>query len=100
VVIPTDSNDVTLLFNDLGVGYIIPTTGQGLAFVAPNVECHITTPLDESPVVRISDIVTLTGGVHLGLGQGNTILSIGVVTPVTGPRPMDIEAFVQLNFRF
>jgi len=100
VVIPTDSNDVTLLFNDLGAGYIIPTMGRGLAFVAPNFECHITTPLDESNVVHISDIVTLTGGVHLGLGQGNTVLSIGVATPVTGPRPMDIEAFVQLNFRF
>jgi hypothetical protein len=100
VVIPTDSNDVTLLFNDLGVGYIIPTMGQGLAFVAPNFECHVTTPLDDSPVVFVSDIVTLTGGVHLGLGQGNTLLSIGVATPVTGPRPMDIEAFAQLNFRF
>jgi hypothetical protein len=36
----------------------------------------------------------------VGFGQGRTLLSLGIATPVTGPRPMDVEGFVQLNFRF
>jgi hypothetical protein len=99
VVIPTHEADVTLLFNDLGVGYVIP--GRRLAFVAPNVEAHVTTPLnhrDDNGAVHVSDFVTLTGGVHLGLGR--SLVSLGVVAPVTSPRPMDLEAFVQFNFRF
>jgi hypothetical protein len=104
VVFPTNSEDVNLLFNDLSVGYIFEGRGRALAFFAPNFEVHVTTPLEnrnrENAVVHVSDIVTLNTGVHLGLGEGRTLLSFGVATPVTGPRPMDIEAYVQLNFRF
>lgn len=103
VLIPTNSDDVPLIFNDLSTGYIMPINRSGIAFVAPNFEVHITTPLEErdsSSVVQIPDIVTLTAGVHIGLGQGRTLLSFGIATPVTGPRPMDVEGFVQLNFRF
>jgi hypothetical protein len=91
------------VFNDLSTGYIIPGSSRGLAFLAPNFEVHVTTPLeghDERGAVHVPDIVTLTGGVHVGFGQGRTLLSLGIATPVTGPRPMDVEGFVQLNFRF
>lgn len=103
VLIPTNSDDVSLVFNDLSTGYIIPGSSRGLAFLAPNFEVHVTTPLeghDERGAVHVPDIVTLTGGVHVGFGQGRTLLSLGIATPVTGPRPMDVEGFVQLNFRF
>ena len=103
VLIPTNSDDVPLMFNDLSSGYILPINRPGIAFIAPNLEVHITTPLEEtrdSGIVHIPDIVNLTGGLHIGLGQGRTLLSFGVSTPVTGPRPMDVEGFMQLNFRF
>ena len=43
-------------------------------------------------------LVVLTSGVHLGLFSNGT-LSLGVATPVTGPRLYNVEAFVQLNWR-
>lgn len=104
VVIPTDSRDITLLFNDLGTGYVLRTPGSRfLAFVAPNFEVHVSTPLNHrnpDGFVFASDLVTLTGGVHLGLGDGRPLLSFGLATPVTGPRPFDVEAFFQFGFRF
>jgi hypothetical protein len=43
--------------------------------------------------------VDLTAGATFGLGN-RSILALGVVTPVTGPKPFDVEALVQLNIRF
>jgi hypothetical protein len=37
--------------------------------------------------------------VHLGLCQSLN-LTIGAATPVTGPRPFDVEGIVQANLRF
>ena len=30
----------------------------------------------------------------------DAILTLGLATPVTGPRPFDLEAIVQFSFRF
>ncbi|MBI3408963.1 MAG: hypothetical protein HY040_11485 [Planctomycetes bacterium] len=104
IVFPTNASDVTLFFNDLDVGYVFTTRSNPyLAFVAPNFEAHVSTPLNHrnaGGAVFASDVVSLTGGVHLGLGSGRSVLSLGVATPITGPRPYDVEAFVQFNFRF
>ncbi|MCI0639284.1 MAG: hypothetical protein L0Y72_30035 [Gemmataceae bacterium] len=110
IVFPTNSEDVTLLFNDLGAGYIFSPRPwgegfgvRGLAYVAPNFEVHVATPLnhrDGNGAVVASDFVTLTTGVHLGLGNGSSALSLGLATPVTGPRFFDVEGFVQLNIGF
>jgi hypothetical protein len=70
--------------------------------VVPAIEAHVTTPLDHrSPTdeIRGLDLVVLTGGVHLGVGQ-RSMLTLGVATPITGPRPYDVEALVQFNLRF
>ncbi|MCI0377111.1 MAG: hypothetical protein L0215_05875, partial [Gemmataceae bacterium] len=72
IVYPTTNNDAKLFFNDFGAGYVIPTGGL-FAYVAPNLEAHIATPLnfrDGNDPVFVNDTVTLTGGVHLGLGAG------------------------------
>jgi hypothetical protein len=104
VVVPTDSRDVTLLFNDIGLNYWLyrNNSNRFLNYIVPMAEVHVTTPLDHrdaSSTIYIPDIVDLTGGVHFGLFR-NTTLSFGVSTPVTGPRVFGVEGFVQLNWRF
>jgi hypothetical protein len=45
------------------------------------------------------DVFDLTSGVTLGLG-GRAQLTLGLATPLTGPKPFDLEAIAQLNWRF
>lgn len=105
LVVPTDSDDVTLWFNDVGIGwwaYRSNDPGSLVRAVVPTLEAHVNTPLNhrggDCPI-NFRDTVNLTGGVHWILRQ-NCVLSVGVVTPVTGPRPFDVEAIGSLNFRF
>jgi hypothetical protein len=104
VAVPTDSRDVTLLFNDLGIGYVLyrGPAGQAVTAVAPTVEAHVTTPLDNrgaESLVTLQDLVVLTEGVHLDL-YGRSTLTLAAATPVTGPKAFDLEALVQFNWRF
>jgi hypothetical protein len=104
LVVPTDMRDVMLLFNDVGVGYALYRGGDGLiTAVVPTLEAHVTTPLnhrnDPSAAVTVPDLVVLTAGSHFEIGRAAT-LSVGVAAPVTGPRAFDVEALVQLNYRF
>lgn len=104
VVIPTDSRDLTLLFNDVGVGYNLyrGEPGQRLRFIVPTAELHLTTPLthrDGNGPFFVPDLLAATGGVHLGLGRG-CILTLGASTPLTGPQTYSVEGFVQFNWRY
>jgi hypothetical protein len=104
LAVPTDSRDVTLLFNDVALGYVLyrGPAGQVLSGVAPVIEAHVNTPLNHrgtGDVVTLPDLVDLTGGVHLDLYDRST-LTLGAATPVTGPKVFDIEAIVQFNWRF
>ena len=102
IVAPTDRRDVTLLFNDLGLGFRA-FEGDGLIrSLIPAIEAHVTTPLDHrspgSPIQGI-DLVVFTAGVHVGVGA-QSLVTLAAATPVTGPRLFDVEAIVQINFRF
>lgn len=103
VAIPSEAEDVTLMFNDVGVGYrIFDGRGGMVNSIIPALEAHVTTPLNHRAVtdtIQGIDIVVLTGGVHMGLGD-RSLLTLGVATPVTGPRVFDVEAIVQFNYRF
>jgi hypothetical protein len=102
VVLPSDPRDTKAWFNDLQVGF---TVYQGrptdfISSLAPVTEVHVTTPLQgKRRLVYVPDVVDLTVGVEVGLGP-TAVLNLGVVIPVTGPRPFDWEGVVQLNFRF
>lgn len=104
IVIPSDSQDVTLAFNSLGLNYWLyrGNPDRLLTFIVPSVEAHVTTPLNHrdlnGPIV-VPDTVVLTGGAHFGVGRRST-LTFGAATPVTGPRPYNIEGFMQLNIRY
>ncbi len=103
-VVPTDARDVTLLFNDFGLGYWMYRGGadRALRFIVPTVEVHVTTPLNnrsENAPISCPDLVVMTGGAHFGLFR-NCVLSLGVGAPVSGPYTYGVEAFVQFNRRF
>ncbi|MBX7102495.1 MAG: hypothetical protein K1X57_00335 [Gemmataceae bacterium] len=103
IAVPTDSRDLTLWFNDIGVGYFLyqAPEDQLITYLTPTVECHINTPLDNhrDGGIFASDSVFFTGGVHIGIGR-RAVLTLGAATPVTGPRPNQVEATAQLNWFF
>jgi hypothetical protein len=106
ILIPTDTRDLTIWFNDLSFGYILyrcEDHDAWLRTIVPTIELHITTPLDHDSSadmpVGLPDIVDLTYAASFGIGSRSE-LRAGVVTPLTGPKPFDVEALVQFNWRF
>jgi hypothetical protein len=109
ILIPTDDRDVTVWFNDIGIGYFLyRNRGCGcddrlLTAIVPTFEVHVTTPLNhrgsEATPVGLQDIVDLTFGTWFGIGK-RSWLATAIVTPVTGPKPFDVEAQVYFNFGF
>lgn len=106
IAVPFDSRDATIWFNDLAIGYTIYQDSSGEAFlskVSPTLEVHINTPLTHrgtfASVIGVPDWVTIVGGSHFQFGERST-LTLGIGTPVTGPKPYDLEAMVQFNWLF
>jgi hypothetical protein len=108
VDVPTDGADATFLYTDLAVGYYVyrnPARDRLLNGIAPTVEVHVNDPLNHRGALQsfnlngAADVVDLTVATTFDLGQ-RTSLSVGVVAPLTGPKPFDVEAMVQLNWNF
>lgn len=106
--VPTDYNQPTLLYNDLGLGYFVyrdNTSNNLITAIVPTVEVHVNTPLNHIGGYNLLDsnstpnVVNITSGLNTRFRQ-NSILTMGVVTPVTGPRPFSIEGTVLLNVYF
>jgi hypothetical protein len=106
--VPTDSGVVTMYYNDVGAGYYLYRAADPdalIAAVVPTMEVHVNTPLTHrvshapGAALGIPDVVDLTFGTGIALGRWG-VLSAGVVDPVTGPRPFDLEAVVLLNVFF
>lgn len=66
--------------------------------IVPTFEVHGNFPLNHNGD-PISDSVDFTGGVHVDFACGAR-LTVGMVLPVTGPKPFDFETVAQFNFRF
>jgi hypothetical protein len=102
-VIPSDSRDAALLFNDLGIAYRVYENRAGLLrSITPTVEGHITTRLnhnDPEEGAAAFNVVAINAGVHLQLGS-RSLLSLGISTPITGPRPYGVEGMVLFNFLY
>ena len=104
IAVPTDIRDVTVMFNDVAVGYQIYNGNpeQLVSSVTPTLEAHLTTPLSHqrgTDPITAPNLLALTGGVHLGIFQRST-LTLAVSTPVTAPRPFNIEAIAQFNYNY
>jgi hypothetical protein len=101
--IPTDSNDVTFWYDDFGIGYFLLRGRSGfITALAPTFEAHFNFPLSHRSGmcgVNIPDWVDLTEGFTVEFNRRAT-LAIGVSTPVTGPKPYDLEALAHFNIRF
>jgi hypothetical protein len=104
ITVPTDTNDVTLMSNDMAIGYRLYENEQGrIQSIIPVLELHLNTPLDQrdrSPFgVNFPDTFSVLGGLHTMLRSG---LSIGFAAgaPITGPRPFSLQSTLQVNYRF
>jgi hypothetical protein len=106
--VPVDPAQATLFYNDLGIGYYVYRDNESNALitaVAPTFEVHVNSPINHSGAYNrfdpfgTQDIVNLTSGLNTRFRQ-NSILTMGAVVPVTGPRPFSIEATVLLNIYF
>jgi hypothetical protein len=106
--IPTDSKVTTMYYNDVGIGYWLFRNRDRRAFVTavvPTFEVHVNTPTNHRETTSVGsllgtpDVVDLTFGTNFVLGQ-RAVLAAGIVDPVTGPRPYELEAIVQLNIFF
>jgi hypothetical protein len=104
LAVPTDSRDVTVLFNDFSVSYMAyrGAATDFFSFIAPTLEGHLTTPLNHltgTNPITVPNLLSITTGVHCGIYQ-RTTLTLGLATPVTGPRLFNIEAMAYLNYNF
>jgi hypothetical protein len=107
VNVPTMSQDVTLLFNDVSIGYYVYRPSDPNKFVTaivPTAEAHLTTPLNHrgfssTDLASTPDFLNMTFGTNLELRR-RAVLSAAYVTPVTGPKPFNAELVLLLNIRF
>lgn len=104
--IPTDQRDIVFYFNDFSTGFWVVRNNQesGLTGLVPTLEAHVINPLNHRGLntgfpVGAQDSVVLTGGVHFIFAQ-RFVLTVGVVTPVTGPIPFDVEGLAMVNYIF
>jgi hypothetical protein len=109
--VPCTSQDVTMIYNDLGLGYYLrrdtPDSGSDrlVTLIAPTFEVHVNDPLNHRNAFNFfdpaatPDMVNLTYGLNIGFGR-NTFLTTALVTPVTGPRPFALEAMAFVNVFF
>jgi hypothetical protein len=106
--VPTTPLDATMVYNDVGLGYILYNADDPYRFltaVVPTFEVHSNNPLthrgeyDLFDRAGTPDILNLTGGIHFQFRR-RALLTFGWVTPVTGPRPFDFEAVALLNIFF
>jgi hypothetical protein len=100
-----NSNDVSLVYNDLAVGYFLMRNQDSSAWLtalAPTFELHVNNPLNHrDPFNRFDlagspDSVDLTFGLNFGI-KNTAVLTAAFVTPVSSPKPFDSEAILMLN---
>lgn len=106
--VPAAAGNPTLVYSDIGMGYYlyreqIPT--GWISAVVPTFEVHINNPINHRGEYNVRDpngtpdIVNLTYGLNVRLKE-RSVLSLGLATPVTGPRPFDLEAILLFNYYF
>ncbi len=101
-------NDVSYIFNDIGIGYFLIRNNDRSAFLtalAPTVELHVNNPINHRDVFNRFDLagspdaVNLTYGLNFGI-MNAAVLTAAFVTPLASPKPFDTEAILMLNIYF
>jgi hypothetical protein len=99
-MVPTDSRDGTLMFNDIGIGYWIRRRETGrLRGIVPTFETHINTPLTNRGFPGFADTVNLTAGSHFFLGD-RWRFGVAAGRKVQGPTLFSYEALGNLSWSF
>jgi hypothetical protein len=104
VVIPTETRDPTILFNSLSFGYWVYRNARDrlITGFVPAVEVHVATPLNhrgsDSEPIGFTDQVNLTYGCYFVFPRST--LGLALCSPLAGPRPWQLEAMLNFNFRF
>jgi hypothetical protein len=105
---PANNADVTLMFNDVGIGYFVFQNTDRSALVsaiAPMFEVHVNTPFNHRNPFNATDpaaspyVTNLTYGLNV-LFRGRASLTAALVTPVTSPKPFDAEFALLFNYYF
>lgn len=104
---PANNKGPTIMYNDLQLNYFAyrsETQGSWLRAIVPLYELHVNTPFthrgySSTDPFYATDVVSMTWGAHVILGNGVTISS-GVGVPVTGVHPYNYEVLCLVNFMF
>ncbi|WP_165225091.1 hypothetical protein [Aquisphaera insulae] len=105
---PASVQDVTLMYNDFGVGYYLfrsQDPGGFLTAVAPTFEVHVNTPFthrdwkNRFDIAGAPDVVNLTYGLNFQF-YGAATLTTALITPVSSPQPFNSEFAMFLNFYY
>ena len=106
--VPQNFNLPTMIYSDMGLGYFLfldRSADRWLTAIVPTFEVHVSTPLNHRDEYSYfdkagtPDIVNLTTGCNFEF-WAQSVLTLGVATPVTGPRPFNVEAIALFNIRF
>ncbi len=97
LLVPTDSGDVTILFNDVGVGYWFDLGDGMVQAVAPTAEVHVNVPLNHR--ADFVDSVVLMFGANIVL-QSDSTIGLAIGPNVSGPQLFEFETQVTFNWRF
>lgn len=102
-MIPTDSTDVIIAFNDIGVGYsLYQTAGKLITTIIPTAEFHVNTPINKtaaSDFLNYKNSLDFTGGVNFVFNHRSS-LGLAIGTPMIGPNPFNVEGLANFNWRF
>jgi hypothetical protein len=105
---PANSRDVTLMYNDFGIGYYLFRSPDPMSFlttVAPTFEVHVNTPLNHrnpfstTDISGTPDVVDLTWGLNV-LFRRRFMLTAAFMMPVTSPQPFNTQVSLLLNVFF
>ncbi len=105
---PSNYNDVTLMYNDVGIGYYLIRSrdpSRFLTALAPTFEVHVNTPFNhrdpfnKNDIAGTPDVVDLTFGVNFQFRQRST-LTAAFIIPVSSPQPFNTEAALLLNYYY
>ncbi len=105
---PATTNDVSMMYNDVGMGYFLIRSEDPDAFIsalAPTFELHVNSPLNHRDafsrfdIAGTPDAVNLTYGLNFGI-RHTAVLTTALITPVASPKPFDFEWALLLNIYY
>jgi hypothetical protein len=105
---PASPQDVTMMYNDVGIGYYLYRSDNPLSWVtrvAPTFEVHVNNPINHRDVFNphdisgTPDVVNFTYGLNVLFGQ-RVMLSAAYINCVSSPQVFNSEFALLLNIYY